>query len=54
MILPEALEMDHAAEVEFPKFKSSGEDPQRSKRQRKRRPEERLRMADPWWGYLEK
>ena len=47
-ILPQALEEGRKAEREYQDFRSSGRDPQRGKRQRKRKPEERLRMLDPW------
>ena len=47
-LLPQALEMGRAAEEEVKAHQESGEHHQRNRKQRKRRPEDRLRLKDPW------
>ena len=47
-LLPQALEAGRAAEKEHAFARLSGTIPNRGKRQRKRKPEERLKMTDPW------
>ena len=48
LILPQALEKGRQSEVEFRAFRESGRDPQRGRKQRKRKVEDRLKMTDPW------
>ena len=48
ILLPRALDEGGQAEQAYQDFRASGRDPQRSRRQRRGRPEERLRMVDPW------
>ena len=48
LIQPSALEMGRKAEEAQQKFKSSGHDPKREERQRKRKAHEKFRITDPW------
>ena len=48
LVLPDVLEMGKAADDFFQEAKRKGQLPNRGTKQKKRRPEERLRMADPW------
>ena len=48
LVLPQALEKGRAAEDEFRAFRESGRDPQRGRKQKKRRVEDRLKVKDPW------
>ena len=48
IILPQVLATGKQAEETFQAAKSRGELPDRSVKQRKRKPEERLKIADPW------
>ena len=50
ILLPRALDEGRQGEQAYQDFRASGRDPQRGRRQRHRRPEERLRMMDPWWA----
>ena len=47
-ILPEALKMGRDAENEHQAFKRRGADPGRGAKRMRRKPEERLRVTDPW------
>ena len=47
-ILPRALEMGRLAERDSREAGTSGPPPKRSKTQKKRKPEDRLRLEDPW------
>ena len=47
-ILPEALEAGRSAEDFFQAAKASGQLPNRTTKQRKRKVSERLRTTDPW------
>ena len=48
ILLPQVLAMGKEAEDTFRAAKSKGELPDKSGKQRRRKPEERLRIADPW------
>ena len=47
-ILPAAMESGSTADMDYQQTKSGPGLPDRSKKERRRRPEERLRTADPW------
>ena len=47
-IHPKALELGASAELESPDVKENGTLPNRGMKQRKRKPEERMRATDPW------
>ena len=47
-ILPDALRMAREADTEYKELKQRGQLPKRDQRKRKKRPEERLRLRDPW------
>ena len=47
-VLPKALEIGAQAEAEHQRAVDGGALPDRTKRQKKRKPEQRLRAADPW------
>ena len=48
ILLPRALAEGRQAEQAYQAFWASGQNTQRGRRQRRRRPEERLRMLNPW------
>ena len=48
-VLPDALRMAREADSECKNLKQEGRLPKRDQRKRKKRPEERLRLRDPWW-----
>ena len=48
ILLCRALDEGRQAEQAYQDFRASGGDPLRGRRQRRRRPDERLRMMDPW------
>ena len=47
-VLPKALEIGAQAEAEHQRAVDGGALPDRTRRQKRRRPEQRLRAADPW------
>ena len=47
-ILPDALRMAREADTEYKELKQRSQLPKRDQRKRKKRPEERLRLRDPW------
>ena len=47
-VLPDALRMAREADSEYKNLKQEGRLPKRDQRKRKKRPEERLRLRDPW------
>ena len=47
-VLQDALRMARQADSEYKKLKQEGRLPKRDQRKRKKRPEERLRLRDPW------
>ena len=47
-VLPEALEMAQQAEAAVAEVKRKGDLPDRTKKQAKRRLEQRIRVTDPW------
>ena len=53
-ILPQALEEGRRAERAYQEFRTSGRDPQRGKKQRRRRPEEKRweKRVAPSWSWL--
>ena len=47
-VLSQALQMGKQTENEHQEFLKSGRDPLRGQRRRKRKPDQRLKMKDPW------
>ena len=47
-ILPQALKLGQEAEESYRTLKDAGMLPNRGAKTRRRRPEQRLRLADPW------
>ena len=47
-LLPEALRLGREAEKEYNEAKQKGSLPNRCRKQKRKRPEDRLRVADPW------
>ena len=47
-VLPDALRMAREADSEYKNLKQESRLPKRDQRKRKKRPEERLRLRDPW------
>ena len=47
-VLPEVPRMAREAETEYQELKQQGRLPKRDRRQKKRKPEEKMRLKDPW------